>query len=489
MPVRPYDQNQSYLFPPHLMDWIPKEHPARVFSDLLDRVGIAGFQAARVEGRPRFDTRMMVKIMLWGYANGIRSSRKIEDRLESDVVFMWLAGREKPDFRTIAEFRRCNKETLDWLFAEVLVLARALGMLRLGLIALDGTKIRASAGINSFKTKAEWQKALDEARVEVTRILAEAEAQDQAEDKQFGCNRRGSEIPEELTDAQQRVLKIEQLLLAVGDRADDKLRISITDPEAHYMHSQNGSMPAYNAQIAVTEDQIIVHADVTTEPIDTNQLIPGAEGIKATTGRYPEQLLADAGFDSGRNLHELEERKIDGYLPDGAERNLGRRHRAYAALFGKEQFRYDAAENCYYCPALQILRYQGRQKTKTKYSEHEAILYKTAPGTCLACPLREQCTKVKTRDGRTISRNPYELERERMRLKLATEKGRETYGKRKCLIEPVNGQVKVVGSLRQFLLRGVEGARIEVKWSAIGHNLMKLVRRTMEGKIRPAMAG
>ena len=117
MPFLPYDQNQSFLFPPHLSDWVTDDHPARVFSDLMDKLPVAGFKDAAVEGRPRYDTRMMLKVLLWAYANGIRASRKIEDRLRSDVVFMWLSGRRIPDFHTICDFRRCNEAAIDRLFA------------------------------------------------------------------------------------------------------------------------------------------------------------------------------------------------------------------------------------------------------------------------------------------------------------------------------------------------------------------------------------
>jgi len=486
MPMRPYDQNQSFLLPPDMADWVPPQAPARVFSDLIDQLDLSGFKEVKAEGRPRFATRMMVKVLLWAYATGVRASRKIEDRVHSDMVFMWLAGLEQPDFRTICLFRKCNLEALNRLFCAVLVLARGLGMVKLGLLALDGTKIRASAGINSFKTKADWVKALAATQAEVSRILAEAEERDRTDNEQYGSDRRGDEVPEELLDAQRRAVKIQELLAAVGEGVKDTLRISSTDPDARFMHTQTGSIPAFNAELAVTKDQLIVYAEVTKEPVDVNQVVPAVEGIKANTGSYPEQLVADAGYDSGKNLHELESRAIDGYIPDGAERNLGQRQDSNPGFFGKDRFQYDPTTDRYVCPGGQVLHFKTIKHTRTQYSEQEESIYKTAPGTCLACPLRAQCTKVKTRAGRTISRNKYEVERERMRQKLATEAGKETYGQRKCLVEPVNGQLKVVGRLVQLLLRGLLGAQLEVKWSAIAHNLLKLTRRILEGKVKVA---
>ena len=488
MPFRPYDQNQSYLFPPHLNDWVTDDHPARVFSDLIDKLPIAGFKNAAVEGRPRYDTRMMLKVLLWAYANGNRASRKIEDRLLSDVVFMWLSGRQTPDFHTVCDFRQCNEAAIDRLFAEVIVLAKGLGMLRLGLLALDGTKVRASAGVGSFKTVKGWRKALVEARQKVAEILAEAEAQDRADDAKYGCDKRGDELPEELRDAGARVARIEKVLAAVDENEAESLKVSSTDTDARFMHTQSGSMPAFNAQVVVTEDQFIVHADVTTEPIDRNQLKPALEGVERNVGAKPDKLLADAGYRGGPNLQLLEKTGVDGYLPETEEKNIGKDKRNHPDLYGKTAFRYDKEQDCYICPAGQVLRPKTRKRVKTRYGGHETTVYRAPRGVCLVCPQRDQCTKVRTKAGRTIDRDDYEEERLRMRAKLATKEGRAIYAKRKCLVEPTIGQLKVVNRLVQFLLRGILGVKIEFKWAAIAHNLMKLTRKVLAQEAKPALA-
>ena len=484
MPFLPYDQNQSYLFPPHLNDWVTDDHPARVFSDLIDKLPIAGFKNAAVEGRPRFDTRMMLKVLLWAYANGIRASRKIEDRLRSDVVFMWLSGRQTPDFHTVCDFRQCNEAAIDRLFAEVIVLAKALGMLRLGLLALDGTKVRASAGVGSFKTVKGWRKALVEARQKVAEILAEAEAQDRADDEKYGRDKRGDELPQELIDARERVARIEKVLAEVDENEAESLKVSSTDTDARFMHTQSGSMPAFNGQVVVTEDQFIVHADVTTEPIDRNQLAPALEGVERNVGAKPDKLLADAGYRGGPNLQLLEKTGVDGYLPETEEKNIGKDKRNHPDLYGKMAFRYDLEQDCYICPAGQVLRPKTRKRVKTRYGGHETTVYRAPRGVCLVCPQRDQCTKVRTKTGRTIDRDDYEEERLRMRAKLATEEGRAIYAKRKCLVEPTIGQLKVVNRLVQFLLRGILGAKIEFKWGAIAHNLMKIVRKVLSRDVQ-----
>jgi transposase len=243
-------------------------------------------------------------------------------------------------------------------------------------------------------------------------------------------------------------------------------------------------MPAFNAQVVVTEDQLIVHADVTTEPIDRNQLQPALEGVEHNVGAKPDKLLADAGYPGGPNLRLLEKTGVDGYLPETEEKNIGKDKRNHPDLHGKTAFRYDQEQDCYICPAGQVLRPKTRKRVKTRYGGHETTVYKPPRGVCLMCPQRDKCTKVRTKVGRTIARDDYEEERLRMRAKLATEEGRAIYAKRKCLVEPTIGQLKVVNRLVQFLLRGILGAKLEVRWGAIAHNLMKMVRKALTGEAR-----
>ena len=480
MPIRPYDnKNQLFLLPPSVNEWVRVDHPARVLSDIVDHLDVSGFRAVSTEGRPCYDPRLMVKVLLWGYASGVRASRKIEERLHSDVVFMWLAGLQKPDFRTICLFRKDNQPAIEGLFAQVLVVAKQMGLLKLGLVALDGTKLRASAGIGSFKQVAEWRKELAKAQEEVHRMLADAEAQDAADDARYGSDRRGDELPEELTDARERVRKIERLLGQLEAGTEETQRVSMTDPESRYMHTPTGSQPAFNAQVVVTRDQIIVHSDVTTEPTDTNQLLPAIAGILRVAGAKPEKLVADAGYKSGHNLQALEKAEVGGYLPETEERNIGKVKRNYPESYGKESFVYDKERDCYTCPAGQTLLPRTRMKRKTRYSGSVSTIYAAPKGICRSCPQMKRCTKNQA--GRTIARDQYDEERQRMRQKLATDVGRAIYGERKCIVEPTIGQLKMVGGMARLLLRGLLGAKIEWKWATTAHNLLKLSRLVIGG--------
>jgi len=392
-----------------------------------------------------------------------------------------LAGLERPDFRTICRFRQANLTVLEGLFVQVIAIAREMGMLHLGLVALDGTKIRANAGVASFKKSEAWQASLEQARQEVRRILEAAEAEDEADDQEYGPDRSGRELPDELKDARARVERLEQVVKRVQEAGQPGLRVSSTDTEARWMHTQSGSMPAFNAQIAVTPDQLIVHADVTGEPIDTNQVAPAITGIKQNTGEAPEKLAADAGYKSGPNLRLLEAEGIDGYLPDCEEKNIGKTRGNHPELYGREAFRYDAAQDCYICPAGQTMWPKTIQRRKTKYGGGVATVYQAPRGICRQCLKRDCCTTVRTKAGRTITRDDYEAERQRMRQKLSSTAGRSIYGRRKCLVEPVIGQMKTAMRLLQFLLRGLAGARIEWKWATIAYNLRKIIKWRQQG--------
>lgn len=480
MPVRPYDQNQQFLLPPRLDEWIGKDTQVRIFSDVVNQLDIGGFQEIKEEGRPRFDIRMMLKILIWAYANGNRASRKIAKKVRTDVEFMWLAGLEKPDFRTICLFRKSNLEKLNYLFSQVILLAKGLKMIRLGLIALDGTKVRANVSVETFREKQDWENELKQIQSEVSKILSEAEEADLADDKRYGADKRGDEIPKELEEKVKRQKQIELLLNQIsGKKIDDTQKVSRTEPEVKFMHHKNGSMPAYNGELAVTKDQIIVYADVTDEPSDTNQLKPALDGIKYNCGKDPRHLAADAGFNSGGNCRELEDRKIDGYIPASSEENIGKDMRPNTGLYPKDEFKYDEEENCYTCPAGEILTPKKRSHLHTKYSDKWETTYGTEEQICIKCSQRNKCTKSKSR---SIRRGEFEDEQVRMRQKLKSDRGKKIYSKRKTMVEPVIGQIKTVGNFIRFMLRGLLGAKIEWKWATIAHNLLKITRKVVNGE-------
>ena len=490
MPLRPYEQDQIFLLPPSLNEWVRQDNPARVFSEIIDGLDTTAFRRPKEEGRPAYHPAMMIKILLWGYATGVRSSRKIEEKLEQDVVFMWLAGLEKPDFRTLCLFRTNNKEALEKIFTDIIIVAKTMGMATLGLVALDGSKVRANSGIDTFKKLGDWKELLKEAKGEAQRIINEAENIDKEEDKIHGADRRGDELPTEIQKAQDRIEKIEKLIKKAKELGkEDNSRVSLTDADASFMHKGNTSIPAFNAQLAVSEDQLIVYADVTAEPVDVNQTKKAIEGIKKTHKEKPKIVVADTGYAGGENFKYLEDNNIDGYIPSEDERHIGskKRQKAMEHLFAKEIFMYDAHKDKYTCPQGETLRPVARRQFNSKYSKKEITTYRTERGTCTVCTLKEKCT-TNEKLGRAITRNGYEDYRERMREKINTAEGRAIYGKRKCLVEPVFGQMKTRNGFSQFLLRGLEKVRLEWKIVATAHNLLKITAAIMrKERMLPAL--
>jgi len=444
---RAFDPDQDLLLPPSLDEWLPAEHLARFIADLVDEhLDLSRIHSGYTEGRgaPPYDPRLMVRILLYGYTTGVRSSRKLEAACVDVVAFRWLAAGTAPDYRSIARFRKRHLSALGHLFVQALALCQAAGMVKLGRVALDGTKLRANASRRkamSYARMSEKEKILAQ---EVSDLLAEAEAIDRVEDAEYGKNRRGDELPEGLRRRESRLVKIREAKQALEDEArqraeananakarekgedDDtaaervaaagvkavprpKAQRNFTDPESKIMKTADGSFhQCFNAQAVVdAEHQVIVAADVTDCASDVGNLIPMTEQATANTGRAPNQVLADAGYCSQDNLDQASE---------------------MTAATGTE-----------------FLIATGRTK-------HDDPL-PAAP--------RGRIPKDTT-------------PRQRMARKLRTKKGRAAYARRKVIVEPVFGQMATLQNGKHLLLRGLDGAKGEWLLLAACHNLRKL---------------
>jgi transposase len=330
---RPYVPEQDLLLPPSLRDWLPEDHLAYFVSDLIDQLDLSAITAGYEEderGYPPYHPVMLTKVLVYAYCVGIFSSRKIQRRLTEDVAFRVLAAGNAPDFRTIADFRKRHLTALHGFFEQVLRLAREMGAPRVGRVALDGSKIKANASKHkamSYGRMGDTQKRL---REEVRQLLAQAEAADATDDAKHGRDQRGDELPAELQRRESRLTRIREAKRALEARAkaaaaadgdpvgtakpDSKAQYNFTDPESRIMHSPDGFVQAYNAQIAVDELQLIVGQAVTQETNDKQQLVPMITIIAQQSGDTPAQLLADAGYCSEDNLAAVADTTIDTYI-------------------------------------------------------------------------------------------------------------------------------------------------------------------------------
>ena len=422
---RRYVPEQDLLLPPSLREWLPEDHLAYFVSDLIDALDLSAITAVYEDeerGYPPYHPVMLTKVLVYGYCVGVFSSRRIQRRLLEDIPFRVLAAGNEPDFRTIADFRKIHLTALRGLFEQVLQMARDLGALRVGRVALDGSKINANASKHKAMSYDRLAQKRRQLRAEVEQLLAQAEATDAAEDAEHGANRRGDELPAELQRRESRLIKIREAkrvlearakaaAVAAGEPADTakpdpKAQYNFTDPESRIMKGPDGFVQAYNTQIAVDEQQLIVGHAVTQETNDKRQLLPMVTIIAAQSGLTPPQILADAGYCSDENLAAIADTPIDAYI----------------------------------------------STRKQKHGER--------PGPCRRGPLPKTATRV-----------------DRMSRKLHRKVGAAVYAMRKAIVEPVFGQIKQGRGFRQFLLRGFE--QVQGEWSLVctTHNILKLYRR------------
>src|SRR5436305_498747 len=444
-----YEPDQLLLLPPDLREWLEEGHLAYFILDVVETLDLSEIYASydgSKGGRPGFDPRLLVALLVYGYCVGLTSSRKIEKATYESVPFRVLAANQHPDHATIAEFRRRHLEALARLFVQILRLCEKAGLVRLGHVALDGTKLRANASKHKAMSYGRMEEKIGELEAQVKQLLAEAEAADQAEDAQYG-SRRGDELPEELRFRQQRLAKIRQAKAELEAEAQveaqrlreekeakarakaesrgeeptcgnqpvppekvqpaPKAQRNFTDPDSRIMRdgATKSFEQSYNCQAAVdSQAQVIVAAQVTQQANDKQQVKPLVEEMKANLGgRRPGELSADAGYFSEDNVRYLEDQKIDSYVAT------------------------------------------GRQKHGAK------------PGKSLETPANA-------------------TPQERMAAKLQTPAGKRVYSKRKETVEPVFGQIKEARGLRRFRFRGLGSVQAEGSLICATHNLLKLFR-------------
>ena len=438
------NRDQMYLMPPSLRDWLPEGDMAWFILDTVKQMDLSCFYHKRRQdgwGAASYEPSMMVALLLYAYCMGVLSSREIERLCERDIAFKVITANQKPDHSSISRFRKDNGKELEGLFIQILRLCAEAGLVKVGTVALDGTKIEANASLSANRTKEHIEK-------EVAKRLAEAEATDKSEDRRYGSGKRGDELPEELRDRRSRLERLKACKQRLEEeeeearqkqqgkiekrQAEEELsgkrkrgrkpkepdemernekKANVTDPDSRIMKTRKGFVQGYNGQAVVTEEQIIVAADVTQEENDVKQLQPmldkaernlQAVAIEEKIGN----AVADAGYLSGDNL-------------------------AYETEDG---------------PILYIA-------TKKDHQQRTAAAEKPIP----EGPMPE---------GLSL--------RERMEWRLSTKEGKEIYKKRSPMSEGVYGQIKSCRDIRRFVRQGLEACRSEWKLICSTHNLLKL---------------
>ena len=442
---RTYEREQLYLLPPSLREWLPEGHLAYFIVDVMEELDLSGIYASYEKerrGQPPYDPKVMIALLLYAYCVGSPSSRKIERRSYEDVGFRVVAANQHPDHDTIADFRKRHLKALSSLFLQVLELCRKAKLVKLGHVALDGTKVKANASKHKAMSYGRMKKERKRLEATVKEMLERAEKVDTEEDVRYGKGVRGDELPEELRKRKGRLANIREAMRELEQEAKERVQeeekeyqakkqtwenrkerrggrpptppskkvpnkkqCNFTDSDSRIMPKRKEWVQGYNCQAAVDgEAQVVVAVGVTQETQDKRQLEPMVEAIKKNNGgKLPRRLSADNGYFNQAQMERVEE-DVDLYI---ATERLKHGEKPTAA--------------------------RGRPPNNETYMQ-------------------------------------------KMRRKLRTQKGREVYARRKAVVEPVFGQMKHARGLQHFLLRGLD--QVDAEWTmwCMTHNLLKLYR-------------
>ena len=452
---------QSVLFPESLDEYITQDNPVRFLDAFVDglRVEELGFghSVPEVTGRPPYDPRDLLKLYGYGYLNGIRSSRKLERECGRNVEVMWLVRKLRPDFKTIADFRKDNRQAFKGVFRQFTVLCQGLDLFGGELVAIDGSKFKAVNSTDRTFSRAKLEKKLQEIDEKIEGYLQEMDRADQEEGDLPGVSVEGlKDTIEKLTARKGRYEEWLRELERSGES-----QISLTDPESRLMPKTPRGDVSYNVQVAVDgKHHLMVEQDVTNAVIDSSQLFAMAKRAKDILGTEQLSVVADMGYYHGDEIKACEETGITAYIQKpntSANTKLG--------LFGKEQFVYDAAQDCYRCPAGEQLRYHF----ETEELGRRIRYYWTTA--CSRCQMKPRCTRNK--EYRRITRWVHEDLLERMEERVKA--NGEVVKQRKQMVEHPFGTIKFWNDQRHFLMRGLEKVRAEFSLSALAYNMKRAI--------------
>lgn len=472
-------KEQDWLLPPSIEELIPEDHICFLIEALVDSMDFSSFDLKYAgAGHPAYHPRILLKILLMGVMDRVRSSRRLAKNARENIVYIYLSEKLTPDFRTISDFRKDNPKIVKEAFRYTVELGKQEGLLDLSHLSTDGSKIKANASNSKVLTKEELEFLLRF----VDEELEEWAKQDIKENDIFGSLRGFDQLPGKSKKAVQKAAKhYASKLRERGDvfkdeikgkleqafeesKKSDSKKTSTTAPDSRFMRNGKGNLElSYNAQITVDNKGYILSNDVCQDPIDTYQLEPQVLQVEENVGKLPIGATwgFDAGYYDGVNLKFLSDKKIDGYIP-GTDKKM-------VTPYDRSQFEYDMETDEYICPEKKRLTFRGNHLDRKKKKTVRIYMGKE----CVGCKVQSKCTRSKN-GIRHINTFPYELHRNSMREKMKTPEAKEIYALRSRTVEPVFGDIKENKGLRSFLTRGLERVKVEFNLVCIARNLKKL---------------
>lgn len=480
----PINRNQKVLQPLDIENLIPAEHPARKIWAVVGGLDLSRFeeQILAVEGhagRDTFAPQLLISIWIYAYSKGIHSAREIERQLAYEPALEWLAGLRTVNHHTLSDFRVAHAEALRELFTQVLAMLTMKKLITLERVATDGTKIRADVSKKSFSRAQTIRRHLQLAQEHIAE-LERQEAEQQTTKQQQAARRRAARDEEQRL--QEALAEIQRLQAEKKHDRKKEPQASTTDPDAHFMRTSDGGVaPAYNVQVtADAEKGLIADIEVITDPQDAQQLPPAVERLKETFGRYPEQLLADAGYTNNASVVEMAERSVDfyGQLTGRTKRPSGtavQRHEDYHF----SRFDYDEQANEFICPQGKRLRHT---QSRSLAGGREVNVWAAAAKDCRACDAQSLCCPHnKLREsGRSVSVTLNHSAVDAFDEKMQRPEAQALYKQRTSLGEFPNAWIKQKLKLRRFATRGLAKVKCEALWAALTFNMQRMFQLAPE---------
>lgn len=455
--IEGHSRQQATLFPEALDDLIPLDHPVRVVDAFVDSLDLGALEFGKVQpaatGRPPYHPGDMLKLYVYGYLNQLRSSRRLERESGRNVELLWLLNRLSPDFKTIANFRKDNREAIVGVCRAFVRFCREQGLFGAELVSIDGSKFRASASRKAVYTPKRIERELVRIDKQVNAYLREL---DEADINEPEVSSGDQQTASALMALQQR--RAELQTLAAGLNTQGTRQQVVTEPDAKLMRQAGGGHAvSYNVQTAVdAKHKLIVSHAVTQDGNDLNQLLPMASAAQAALGVEQLTVVADAGYQNGGQGAECAALGITAVVPGKQSVN------PQGEYFDKGRFTYEPEQDRYRCPAGEVLTvYKTDQKVRTRY-------YSTAA--CETCSLRPQCTRSRRR---TVNRHFDAGELEAMNRRAIDHP--EWMRQRMCLSEHPFGTMKYRMGDGRFLARGLKNVKAEMALTVLGYNLMRVV--------------
>jgi transposase len=500
----PLDRHATWVFSPSLDSMIGEDDPVRLVDEVLARVDWSEWEAhyERKRGQPPIHPRHVAAAILYGMYRGIRSSRKLEEACCYRLDFIWLVEGRRIDHTTFNKFRTRFREALKGLFRQIGRIAMTLGLIRLGVVAFDGTRVKANNSRYQTRTAKRLEAKLDALDALFEQMVAETAAADARQSEEGSPTK----LPKPLADLKQRREHVGEALRKAKaaeaarskkgvDAQENPAQVPMTDPDCRVMPNKEGGYAPNYTPTATTDGYrgFIVDADVLAEVNESEAAVASVDRIEETFGRKPEQFLTDAGNNSGQVIEGMESRGVAFYAPVESSRpqegNPAKREdpqqpvgesqwpklpRNGQGQLDKSCFVYDEAEDRYYCPQGHPMPFAKAKPVVRGGVRINVRVYRS--GACQGCPLAAACLSRKSRHGRTITRDEYEGLREQTAARMNSPSAREVYHQRPRIAETTFGILKLVMGFRQFLLRGLEKVKTEWLWAATALNLAKLAK-------------